>query len=245
MAKYQYFDITLPLNTEIPLPPAIPPKPDTPPPPEMKIPNPRVFRFFDVDKGDKVTLSRIEMTTHDGTHIDSPRHFIPGGPTIDTMDLDITLGPCRIIEIKDENSVTVKELEPYKIKAGERIIFKTRNSPIVWSMRQYNGKFVTVSLEAAKYLVAQKIKLIGFDYISLASAEPPENIGWVHESNANNNSGAKKGLPTNVVRVALYFSSASAAGLLLFSIYNYRLKDCNRAAGISDKGGTPYAEVAV
>lgn len=182
MAKYQYFDITLPLNEEIPLPPSIPPKPGAPPPPEMKIPNPRVFRFFDVDKGDKVTLSRIEMTSHDGTHIDSPRHFIPGGPTIDTMDLDITLGPCRVIEIKDENSVTVKELEPYKIKAGERIIFKTRNSPIVWSMRQYNGKFVTVSLEAAKYLVARKIKLIGFDYISLASAEPPENIGWVHEA---------------------------------------------------------------
>ncbi len=43
-------------------------------------------------------------------------------------------------------------------------------------------------------------------------------------ANANNNSGAKKGLPTNVVRVALYFSSASAASLLLFSIYNYRLR---------------------
>jgi arylformamidase len=180
--KYQYFDITIPLNTEIPLPPAIPPKPGDPPLPENKIPLPRVYRFWDVDKGDKVTLSRYEMTSHDGTHIDAPRHFIPGGPTIDTMDLDTTLGSCRVIEIKDEKSVTVKELEPYKIKAGERILFKTSNSPKVWSKRQWDGAFVTLSLEAAKYLAEKKIRLVGFDYISLASADPPENIGWVHET---------------------------------------------------------------
>jgi len=180
--KYQYFDVTLPLNAEIPLPPAIPLQPGAPPPPENKIPNPRVYCFFDVDKGDKVTMSRIEMTSHDGTHLDSPRHFIPGGPTIDTMAYDTTIGPCRVIEIKDEASVTVKELEPYKIKAGERILFKTRNSPVVWSVRQYTGKFVTISLEAAKYLAAKKIRLVGLDYISIASAQPPDNIGWVHEA---------------------------------------------------------------
>jgi arylformamidase len=180
--KYQYFDLTLPLNEQIPLPPAIPLQPGAPPPPESKVPNPRVYRFFDVDKGDKVTMSRIEMTSHDGTHIDSPRHFIPGGPTIDTMAPDVTIGPCRVIEIKDEKSVTVKELESYKIKAGERIIFKTKNSPVVWSKRQWDGKIVTISLEAAKYLAEKKIRLVGFDFISIASAEPMENIGWVHEA---------------------------------------------------------------
>src|SRR4030042_879272 len=114
MPKSPWIDITLPLNTEIPLPPAIPRRPGEPPPQESKIPNPRVYRFFDVDKGDKVTMSRIEMSSHDGTHL------------------------------------------------------KTKNSPVVWSKRQYDGKFVTVSLEAAKYLAAKKIRLIGFDYISLA-----------------------------------------------------------------------------
>jgi arylformamidase len=183
MAKeYTYYDLTIPLNSEIPLPPAIPQKPGDPPPPENKIPLPRVYRFFDVDKGDKVTLSKYEMTSHDGTHIDAPRHFIPGGPTIDTMDLNTTIGECRVIEIKDEKSVTVAEIEPYKIKAGERILFKTVNSPKVWSKRQWDGSFVTLSLEAAKYLAEKKIRLVGFDYISLASADPPENIGWVHEA---------------------------------------------------------------
>jgi len=186
MAKTEWFDITLPLNKEIPLPPALPPQPGQPPPPESKIPLPQVYRFFDVDKGDKVTMSRIDMSSHDGTHIDAPLHFIPGGTTIDAMPIDTTVGPCRVIEIKDEKSVTVKELEPYKIKAGERILFKTKNSPGVWAVRQYAGKFVTISLEAARYLAEKKIRLVGIDYISVASAETMENVGDVHKAFLSN-----------------------------------------------------------
>jgi arylformamidase len=184
--KYQYFDITLPLNKEIPIPPPIPPQPGQTPPAESKVPNPQVYRFFDVDKGDKVTMSRIEMTSHDGTHIDSPLHFIPGGMTIDAMPYDTTIGPCRVIEIKDEKEVTVKELEPYKITAGERILFKTKNSPQVWKQRQFLGKAVAISLEAAKYLVSKKIRLVGIDFISIAAADPPENVNDVHKAFLSN-----------------------------------------------------------
>ncbi len=186
MAKTEWFDITLPLNKEIPLPPALSPQPGQPPPPESKIPLATVYRFFDVDKGDKVTMSRIEMSSHDGTHIDSPLHFIPGGTTIDAMPIETTVGPCRVIEIKDEKSVTVKELEPYKIKAGERILFKTKNSPGVYAVRQYAGKFVTISVEAARYLAEKKIRLVGIDYISVASAEPMENVNDVHKAFLSN-----------------------------------------------------------
>jgi len=133
-----------------------------------------------------VTMSRIEMSSHDGTHIDSPLHFIPGGTTIDAMPIETTVGPCRVIEIKDEKSVTVKELEPYKIKAGERILFKTKNSPGVYAVRQYAGKFVTISVEAARYLAEKKIRLVGIDYISVASAEPMENVNDVHKAFLSN-----------------------------------------------------------
>jgi arylformamidase len=182
MPKSAWIDITLPLNDKIPIPPATPPQPGQPPPPESKILPATVYRFFDVDKGDKVTMSRVEISSHDGTHIDAPLHFIPGGTTIDSMPIETTVGPCRVIEIKDDKSVTVKELEPYKIRAGERILFKTKNSPGVYAVRQYAGKFVTISLEAAKYLAKRKIRLIGIDYISIASAETMENVGNVHKT---------------------------------------------------------------
>jgi len=182
MTATTWYDITLPLNQEIPMPPPVPAQPGVqtgkPAPP------PQVYRFFDVEKGDRVTMSRIEMSSHDGTHIDAPLHFIPGGTTIDAMPFETTLGPCRVIDIKDEKEVTVKELEPYAIKAGERILFKTRNSypPGVYSVRQYMGKFTAISAEAARYLVDKKIRLVGIDYISVAHAEPMENINTVHQT---------------------------------------------------------------
>jgi arylformamidase len=182
MAKTEWYDVTLPLNNEIPIPPAMPQQPGQPPPPEVSIPLATVYRFFDVNKGDKVTMSRIEMTSHDGTHIDAPLHFIPGGTTIDAMPVETTIGPCRVIGIKDDASVTAKELKRYKIKAGERILFKTKNTPGVWAVRQFAGKSVTISLEAAQYLAAKKIRLVGIDYISVASADPMENINDVHKA---------------------------------------------------------------
>jgi len=174
MAKSEWIDITLPLGKEIPiLPSGVS---------ESPIPDPTVYRFFDVDKGDKATMSRIEMSSHDGTHIDAPLHFIYGGTTIDDMPIETTVGPARVIEIKDEKSVTVKELEPYNIKEGERILFKTVNSPRVYSKKQYDGPFVTLSAEAAKYLAEKKVRLVGIDYLTIASIEPPDNIGIVHEA---------------------------------------------------------------
>ena len=81
MPESEWIDITIPLNDKIPILTlgdggAGP------------VPDPTVYRFFDVDKGDKVTMSRIEMASHDGTHIDAPLHFIPGGMTIDNMPIE-------------------------------------------------------------------------------------------------------------------------------------------------------------
>lgn len=107
MPKSAWIDITLPLDKDIPVLPIG--TPDNP-----AVPIPKVERFLDMEKGDKVTQSCIAMISHDGTHIDAPLHFIRGGMTIDAMPIETTVGPARVLEIKDEKFVTVKELEPYR-----------------------------------------------------------------------------------------------------------------------------------
>jgi arylformamidase len=182
--KYHYFDITLPLNEmirvlpEMKLPDNLKRPPDNPPS--------SVYRLQDVNKGDQVTMARLELISHDGTHIDAPLHFIPGGSTIDKMPVETTNGPCRVIEIKDEKDITVAELEPYQIKAGERLLFKTRNSPHVYDVKQYVGPYVALTPESADYLVAKKIRLVGLDYLTVGHMEPMDAINKVHRAFLSN-----------------------------------------------------------
>jgi arylformamidase len=180
MAKYTYYDVSLPLNNVIHILPELKLTPGQPPAP--KNPPSKVYRFFDVNKGDPVTMAKLELISHDGTHIDAPLHFIPGGSTIDDMPIETTNGPCRVIEIKDENDITIKELEPYKIKEGERILFKTRNSPGVYAVRQYTGTWCAVTPDTADYLVEKKIRIVGLDYLTIAHQEPPDAINEVHRA---------------------------------------------------------------
>lgn len=169
----EWKDITLPLGKDLPaLPGGMSERP---------VQSPRFERFFDVDKGDRVTMSRIEMNSHDGTHIDSPLHFFYGGATIDNMPLDTTVGAARVIEIKDTRSIKPEELENYNIQPGERLLFKTRNSPNAYATKVLTGDYVYISTEAARFLVEKKVRLVGLDYLTIGNFKSPENIRETHE----------------------------------------------------------------
>jgi arylformamidase len=43
-------------------------------------------------------LSRIEIGSHSGTHVDAQSHFIRGGKGVDQLPLDVLIGPCVVVE---------------------------------------------------------------------------------------------------------------------------------------------------
>ena len=132
---------------------------------------PRIERVMDVNRGDKVTMSELHMISHTGTHVDAPLHFVPGGGTIDKMPLPTMVGPARVIEIKDTESVKLEELTPYDVRPGERILFKTRNSSRLYKTDEFSKEYVFVTYEAAEYLVKRGIVLVGIDYLSICKYE--------------------------------------------------------------------------
>lgn len=130
-------------------------------------------------KGNKVAMYQININSHNGTHIDAPYHFVERGQTIDKMPLDVMMGPARVIEIKDTESIKPDELLPCNIQAGERILFKTRNSSRPERMKKFFLDSVYVSLEGARFLIDKKISVVGIDYISIAGGGM-ENIDKTH-----------------------------------------------------------------
>ena len=144
-------------------------------------PVPRVERIKDRDKGDMVTLTEMQIIDHVGTHVDAPLHFIAGGNTIDKMPLNATIGRARVIEIKDKESIKLKELEPYNLRRGERILFKTLNSARCYKTDEFIEDYVYFSTEVAQHLVDRGVRAVGLDYISIGTYKNRENLHDTHQ----------------------------------------------------------------
>lgn len=124
-------------------------------------------RLKDFKDGDNLTLSYIKLGVHTGTHMDAPLHFVKGGATIDLMPLDATVGPVRVVSIKDRECVRRAELETLDLQPGERILLKTYNSEHCWNTSDFVEDFIYISHEAAEYLALKGVRTVGVDYLSV------------------------------------------------------------------------------
>ena len=129
-------------------------------------------------KGNPVDMLQININSHNGTHIDAPKHHVKGGTSIDEMPLDTGIGPARLIEIKDPETIKVAELKPYDIQAGERLLFKTRNSYRPERFTEILKDWVYFTTEAIHYLIDCQIRLLGIDTITIGRA----NVNEIHEA---------------------------------------------------------------
>ncbi len=146
---------------------------------------PKIYRYSDVNLGSKVTMTMLEIISHTGTHIDAPLHFIPGGSTITDMPLDATIGPARVIEIKDQHRIKVSELEKHNIKKGERLLFKTRNSPASYEGPKFMEDYVYFENDAAEYLAAKGVRLVGLDFITIGDFKNEQSVNNTHKTFLN------------------------------------------------------------
>jgi arylformamidase len=128
-----------------------------------------IERTRDLARGDDMNLSAISLGSHSGTHIDAPLHFIPAGKSVPEMPFDAMIGPARVLEIVDPESVKPEELAPLDIRSGERILFKTRNSERCWKTDSFVEDFVYISLGAAHFLAEKGVRAVGIDYLSVGA----------------------------------------------------------------------------
>lgn len=124
-------------------------------------------RSMDLGRGDDCNLSHLAMGVHSGTHIDGPVHFVHQAPGVDEMPLTATMGAARVIEITHPRQVTAEELSGHALQAGERVLFRTSNSPRCWQTDRFVEDFVYISEQAAVYLAQTGVRAVGIDYLSV------------------------------------------------------------------------------
>lgn len=131
-----------------------------------KRPSLEITRDFN---GSSARESRLSMDMHTGTHLDMPLHFVPGGATVEQLEPDRLVRPCRVLDLSHvEEAVHVEDIETYAIQPGETILLKTRNS----ATEQFDPSFVYLAGDAAVYLRDLRIDCIGIDGLGIERAQP-------------------------------------------------------------------------
>jgi arylformamidase len=158
-----FYDLSVPISRGMPVWPGDPPI--------------RVERVSSISRGDDCNVSRLEMSSHLLTHVDAPRHFSEHGLSVDRIPLDVLIGPALVVEPRPEgNLITATDLGQLGIRNAERLLIKTRNSGL-WMGGPYDFEtdFVSLSKDAARWLLAREIKLVGIDYLSIEPFDVQES----------------------------------------------------------------------
>lgn len=125
-----------------------------------------------IDSGSEANVSQLSCGVHTGTHVDAPHHFMNDHRTVENLSLDVLIGPALVVQIFEEVKVVTAEiLEKASIPVGTlRLLLKTRNSHF-WNSRSpaFQQDYVGISQDAAEWIVSRGIKLVGIDYLSIAT----------------------------------------------------------------------------
>ncbi|WAM34322.1 cyclase family protein [Caldicellulosiruptor morganii] len=129
-------------------------------------PRVEIAKVLDIKKGDIATVSKLMLSSHTATHIDAPAHFIKDGLTVDRLLLENLMGKVKVIDAIDEDRINREFLSKKEIGDAKAVFFKTRNSQYLHSKSFYHS-YVSLSLDAAEYLIEKGVKVVGIDYLSI------------------------------------------------------------------------------
>jgi len=156
----------------------------------------------DITNNENCNVSWISMSSHTGTHIDAPFHYLEQGVGIDLMPVNAMKGIARVIEIEDPESVKANELEDKQIMKGERILFKTKNSERYWKSDKFVKDYVYIDTDAAEFLREKEVLTIGVDYLSVGSMKESGEV--VHKILLSSGIWLIEGLDLSAVNTGRY-----------------------------------------
>ncbi|MCB1919325.1 MAG: cyclase family protein [Candidatus Competibacteraceae bacterium] len=126
-------------------------------------------RRRDMAQGDPVNDSVLTCGVHTGTHVDAPLHFLADGADVTDLSLEALIGPARVAALPDVEVIAAHDLEALNLPPDtQRLLLRTHNSE-GWQRgdHAFRPDFIALTTDAAHWVVARGIQLIGIDYLSI------------------------------------------------------------------------------
>ena len=131
-------------------------------------------------KEDGYNLEVLFLSSHTGTHMDAPHHFLEKGAKIHEISLKKLVSEAALIQCRKNGgqSITKTDIQKFeknhgKIENFSSVIFYTGWQKNL-QKKYYFTKNPGLSVSAAKYLATKKINLVGIDSPSIDLGKDPK-----------------------------------------------------------------------
>jgi len=127
--------------------------------------------------GDHCNVSRWDIGSHTGLHVDAGLHFHDAGDPIDEMPLDQLIGPARVLDLTGvEVEITAQDLLDAGLADEQRVLLKTRNSFTALQELDKPDFWIGMAPDAAQLLVDRGVRLVGIDFLTIDA--PTRDTTW-------------------------------------------------------------------
>lgn len=122
----------------------------------------------------------FSMTTHQGTHVDAPAHFIPGGATIDEVAPSRLVGPTRVVDLRGHRGeaidAAVLDEHADAVGADDRVLLLTGDVDDGFNRDDFFERAAALTVDGAEWLVEREVGLLANDFLTEAVPEVTEAI---------------------------------------------------------------------
>lgn len=122
-------------------------------------PAPEKELFYSTKEGNVCNLTRLTLGSHNGTHLDAPRHFFQEKHGADQIPLEKTIGRCKVAELS--GTVSADQIRKLLEPDTRKLLIKGE---------------ILLTPEAAKVMAEKKLDLIGVEGQTVGEGETQISI---------------------------------------------------------------------
>jgi arylformamidase len=118
-------------------------------------------------QGAVVNVGAMSMGLHNGTHADAPFHYVAAGECIDSVPLDLFMGPAVVVDVSKAGWTITREHLAHAqadFAATGRLVLKTGTWP---DSTQFPEKIPTLAADVPAWLGGAGVRLIALDVPSV------------------------------------------------------------------------------
>jgi arylformamidase len=126
--------------------------------------------MMDMDKGDSANVTTLTISSHCGTHVDAPYHFVNNDLPLEQIPLDIYVGPATVVTVQRQaGPLTVADFPDLNWDRVERLLVHSVASD--HPLDQFLAEYVYPSPELADFMGEKGVILFGSDAASMDTVD--------------------------------------------------------------------------